>query len=136
MRKNLGSEAERFVKVENWGEQLSESSSFVSIKHRWVEWNHKLAAALVHFSQQARKIAEETKSVNLRRNTSQTFTHRKYQKQGPKKEWSGTTNWQQCTFLSKLLTLNQDQEGPRVPFRLEYVSDKSSFAISAEIYTF
>ena len=46
MRKNLGSEAEKFakvenwgkfVKVENWGEQLSESSSFVSIKPRWVD---------------------------------------------------------------------------------------------------
>jgi len=45
----------KFVRVENWGEKLSESSSFVSIKHRWVEWNHKLAAA-VHFSQQVRKI--------------------------------------------------------------------------------
>ena len=59
MRKNLGSEAERFVKVENWGkfvkvenwgEQLSESSSFVSIKHRWVEWNHKLGALSALFS--------------------------------------------------------------------------------------
>jgi len=40
----------KFVKVENRGEQLSESSSFVSIKHTWVEWNHKLEVA-VHFSQ-------------------------------------------------------------------------------------
>ena len=59
VRKNLRSEAEKFVKVENWGkfvkvenwgEQLSESSSFVSIKPRWVKGNHKLAA--VQFSLQ------------------------------------------------------------------------------------
>ena len=62
VRKNLRSEAEKFVKVENWGkfvkvenwgEQLSESSSFVSIKPRWVdgvEPRHKLAA--VQFSLQ------------------------------------------------------------------------------------
>ena len=50
VRKNLKSEAEKFVKVENWGEQLSKVALFALIKPRWVKGNHKLAA--VQFSLQ------------------------------------------------------------------------------------